>query len=138
MSFSTVSVRSHYYSSDACRPMIWSIASFISIETGFLEYCLPSKQRREPTRSVTGDENYRSLPSLQEVRDRINAIAVDADVEDREVELGYHRKSTRIASGGSRNDAMTEFLKHARYGFADLGMSSSIRLLHTGQGSPGA
>jgi hypothetical protein len=86
-----------------------------------LQYCLPSKQRREPTRSGAGDKQDRSLPSLQEMRDRINAIAVDADGEDREVELGYHRESARIANcGGSRNDAMTKFLNHSRYGLATL------------------
>jgi hypothetical protein len=86
-----------------------------------LQHRMSAKRRREPARSGVGDEQDRSLPSLQEVRDRINAIAVDADVEDREVELGYHRESARIANcGGSRNDAMTEFLNHSRYGLASL------------------
>jgi hypothetical protein len=103
----------------ASGSIIASIVSFnSSIEIGFCSTACP---RKRPARSVTGDENYRSLPSLQEMRNRINAIAVDADVEDREVELGYHRESARIANcGGSRNDAMTEFLNHSRYGLATL------------------
>jgi hypothetical protein len=82
----------------ASGSIIASIVSFkSSIEIGFCSTECP-KNRREPARSGAGDEQDRSLPSLQEVRDRINAIAVDADVEDREVELGYHRESARIAN----------------------------------------
>src|ERR1700746_3417884 len=88
---------------------------------GLLQHRMCAKKRREPARFGAGDEQDRSLPSLQEMRDRINAIAVDADVEDREVELGYHRESARIANcGGSRNDAVTEFLNHSRHGLATL------------------
>src|SRR6202007_2187495 len=67
-----------------------------------------------------GDEEERQAAFLDHVRDRIDPIAADIDVEDREVEHAGHATSAGILDRAClQNHVMPKFFHHGHQSHAD-------------------